>query len=69
MLGSEVFLALESLRRDGEDLCTKQLNEYNDGLEQFSGLGAQVLAISAQGLESKDDFAAKNGFGFPLLAD
>ena len=54
---------------DATPVCTKQLNEYNDGLEQFSGLGAQVLAISSQGLESKEDFAAKNGFGFPLLAD
>jgi peroxiredoxin Q/BCP len=54
---------------DATPVCTKQLNEYNDGLEQFVGLGAQVLAISSQGLESKEDFTAKNGFGFPLLAD
>ena len=54
---------------DGTPVCTKQLNEYNDGLEQFVGLGAQVLAISSQGVESKEDFASKNGFGFPLLAD
>ena len=54
---------------DGTPVCTKQLNEYNDGLEQFVGLGAQVLAISSQGVESKEDFASKNGFEFPLLAD
>jgi peroxiredoxin Q/BCP len=27
------------------------------------------LAISAQGVESHDQFADRNGFGFPLLAD
>lgn len=54
---------------DGTPVCTKQLNDYNDDLGQFSDLGAQVLAISSQGLASKEDFSAKHGFGFPLLAD
>ena len=55
---------------DDTPVCTKQLNAYNDGLEQFSQLGAQVLAISAQDVDSHDRFAAKHGgFEFPLLAD
>jgi len=54
---------------DGTPVCTKQLNDYNDDLAQFSDLGAQVLAISSQSLASKEDFSAKHGFGFPLLAD
>ena len=54
---------------DGTPVCTKQLNEYNGGLEQFEGVCAQVLAISAQGLDSKEEFSSKQGFGFPLLAD
>ena len=49
--------------------CTKQLNTYNDGLDSFTGLGAQVLAISAQDLASHERFSTKHGFGFPLLAD
>ena len=55
---------------DDTPVCTKQLNAYNDGLAQFTDLGAQVLAISAQDVDSHDRFSAKHGgFEFPLLAD
>ncbi len=50
-------------------MCTKQLNSYNDGIEQFAELDAQVLGISAQDVTSHEGFADKHGFGFPLLAD
>jgi peroxiredoxin Q/BCP len=50
-------------------VCTKQLNAYNDELAQFEALDAQVLAVSAQGVESHEKFAGKHGFRFPLLAD
>ena len=55
---------------DDTPVCTKQLNSYNDGLEQFTDLGAQVLAISAQDIASHERFSSKHGgFAFPLLAD
>ncbi|MFM2072054.1 MAG: hypothetical protein RLZZ623_2317 [Actinomycetota bacterium] len=54
---------------DDTPVCTKQLNSYNDGLDQFEALDAQVLGISAQSIESHDKFAGKHGFKFPLLAD
>ncbi len=54
---------------DDSPVCTKQLNAYNDGLDQFENLGAQIIGISAQNVESKDAFASKYGFDFPLLAD
>ncbi len=54
---------------DNTPVCTRQLNAYNDELAQFRDVGAQVLAISAQGVESHDDFSERHGFGFPLLAD
>jgi peroxiredoxin Q/BCP len=54
---------------DNTAVCTRQLNAYNDELEQFVGLGAEVLAVSPQGIESHEDFSARHGFGFPLLAD
>ncbi|MEY4176051.1 MAG: hypothetical protein RI900_3216 [Actinomycetota bacterium] len=54
---------------DDTAVCTKQLNSYNDDLTQFEALDAQIVAISAQGLDSKQAFAAKYGFRFPLLAD
>lgn len=54
---------------DDTPVCTKQLNAYNDGLDQFEALDAQVIGISAQGLDSKHSFSEKYGFAFPLLAD
>ena len=54
---------------DDTPVCTKQLNSYNDELGQFEALDAQVLGISAQGLDSHEKFSGKHGFKFPLLAD
>jgi len=54
---------------DDSPVCTKQLNSYNDGLNDFESLDAQVLAISSQGLVSHEAFAQKYGLKFPLLAD
>ena len=54
---------------DDTPVCTKQLNSYNDGIEQFAELDAQVLGISAQDVTSHEGFVDKYGFGFPLLAD
>ncbi len=54
---------------DDTPVCTKQLNSYNDDLEQFNEMHAQVIGISAQDVSSHDAFAGKHGFDFPLLAD
>ncbi len=54
---------------DDTAVCTKQLSSYSNELSAFEGVGAQVLAISAQDVDSHEKFAAKHGFGFPLLAD
>lgn len=54
---------------DDTPVCTKQLNSYNDELDAFNGVGAQVLAISAQDMSSHEAFAERHGFKFPLLAD
>ena len=54
---------------DDTPVCTKQLNSYNNDLEQFEQVGAQILAISAQDVASHDRFSGKHGFKFPLLAD
>ena len=55
---------------DNTPVCTKQLNSYNDDIDDFTGVGAQVLAISPQSVDSHQGFASKQGgFDFPLLAD
>jgi peroxiredoxin Q/BCP len=54
---------------DDTAVCTKQLNDYNDGFDSFNELDAQVLGISPQDLGSHERFSTKYGFKFPLLAD
>ena len=54
---------------DDTPVCTRQLNSYNSDASEFEGVGAQILAISSQDVASHERFAAKHGFGFPLLAD
>jgi peroxiredoxin len=54
---------------DDTPVCTKQLNCYNNELAQFTDIGAQVLAVSAQDMASHERFATKHGFQFPLLSD
>ena len=55
---------------DATPVCTEQLNQYTADVEKFTEVGAQVLAISPQSVESHEGFACKQqGFGFPLLAD
>jgi peroxiredoxin Q/BCP len=55
---------------DSSPVCTMQLNSYTEEIEQFQGVGAQVIAISPQDVEAHEGFASANGgFAFPLLAD
>ena len=54
---------------DNTPVCTKQLTSYTENIGQFAEVGAQVLAVSPQSVESHEGFAAKHGFTFPLLAD
>jgi peroxiredoxin Q/BCP len=70
-LGSFLGKPLVLVFYPGDDtpVCTKQLNSYNDDLSQFEALNAQVVAISAQSVESHEKFSEKHGFKFPLLAD
>lgn len=55
---------------DNTPVCTRQLNAYTSEIDAFVDVGAQVLAVSPQSVESHEGFSAKQGgFGFPLLAD
>ena len=51
---------------DNTPVCTRQLNSYTAEIDEFEGVGAQVLALSPQDIASHDGFADKQGgFGFP----
>jgi len=55
---------------DASPICTAQLTTYTNDIDRFGELGAQVVALSPQGVAQHEEFAAQHdGFAFPLLAD
>jgi thioredoxin-dependent peroxiredoxin len=55
---------------DGTPVCTLQLSNYSHDIDKFRDVGAAVLAISPQDVDSHEQFSSDNGgFAFPLLAD
>jgi thioredoxin-dependent peroxiredoxin len=49
--------------------CTRQLCSYRDNWSDLEDLGAVLLGISPQDVDSHEKFATKHNFPFPLLAD
>lgn len=54
---------------DNTPVCKAQFCSYRDRPDEFSALGATVVGISAQGVESHRGFVDKNNLTVPLLAD
>lgn len=54
---------------DNSPGCTAQLCSYQDELESFKELGAEVWGISRQHTGSHEKFARTQRLGFPLLSD
>lgn len=54
---------------DNTPVCTKQLCEYRDGIEEFSELGVAVVGISSDDIESHQKFRSKHDLPFVLLSD
>jgi peroxiredoxin Q/BCP len=55
---------------DNTPVCTRQLNAYTQGIDEFRSVGAEVLAVSPQSVASHESFScSQGGFAFPLLAD
>ncbi|MBO0692187.1 MAG: peroxiredoxin, partial [Acidimicrobiaceae bacterium] len=54
---------------DHSPVCTLQLRSYSEDLNAFEALGATVLCLSPQDLESHEEFARRNDLRVPLLAD
>jgi peroxiredoxin Q/BCP len=54
---------------DNTPVCTRQFCSYRDRPQELAGLGATVVGISAQDLDSHAAFIAKHGLNVPLLAD
>ncbi|ONH24515.1 peroxiredoxin [Pseudofrankia asymbiotica] len=49
--------------------CTKESCHFRDLADEFAGVGAGLVGISADDIEKQAAFSAKHSFGFPLIAD
>ena len=65
--GRKVILAFYP--GDFTAVCTRQFCSYRDNDERIENLGADVLGISPQSVDSHERFIAENGLNVPLLAD
>ena len=65
--GSRVLLVFYP--GDNTPVCTRQLCEYRDGIEQFSELGVTVVGVSPDGHESHLAFRNRYDLPFTLLSD
>ncbi len=54
---------------DNTPVCTRQLCEYRDGIEEFAGLGVTVIGISRDDAESHRKFRSRHALPFTLLSD
>jgi peroxiredoxin Q/BCP len=54
---------------DFTTVCTKQFCSYRDESERLDGLGAEVLGVSPQSVESHERFVKEKSLNVPLLAD
>jgi len=49
--------------------CKKEACSFRDSYEEFTKLGAEVLGVSGQSVESHKSFATHHGLPFILLSD
>ena len=54
---------------DWSAVCGDELNVFNEAQSLLEAYGAEVLAISVDGVWSHHAFVAERGFHFPLLSD
>ena len=55
--------------RDNTPGCTIEAMQFNAALEEFAGLGAQVIGVSADSPESHQKFAGNHNLSVLLLSD
>jgi len=49
--------------------CTQESQDFRDLHAEFAAAGAVVLGVSRDGLKAQENFKAKHGFPFELIAD
>jgi thioredoxin-dependent peroxiredoxin len=66
-LGKKVMLVFYP--KDNSLVCTKQLCEYNNFLNEFEDLGVEVLAISTDSVDKHKKFRDSKNLKIELLSD
>ena len=66
-LDKKVLLAFYP--KDDSLVCSTQLSNYNQSLDDFIKHGVRVFGISTDSVESHSNFCSKLKLNFPLLAD
>jgi peroxiredoxin Q/BCP len=66
-LDSQVLLVFYP--KDDTPVCSTQLAEYNDNLDELIQNGIKVVGINADTIQSHLEFCTKLNIKFPLLAD
>ena len=54
---------------DFTPVCTRQFCSYGERAEEVDDLGATLVGISAQDIQSHEQFVSEHGLNVPLLAD
>ena len=55
--------------KDESPGCTREACSFRDSYDVFTSLGAEVLGVSSQSVESHKSFATHHGLPFLLLSD
>jgi thioredoxin-dependent peroxiredoxin len=55
--------------KDDTPGCTKEACNFRDSFHQLQGLGAQILGVSKDSVDSHKQFAEKYHLNFPILSD
>jgi peroxiredoxin Q/BCP len=55
--------------KDDTSGCTAEACDFRDGLPNFSKLGATIIGVSKDSIESHEKFAKKYNLNFPLASD
>lgn len=50
-------------------VCTGELAELRDNVEEFTSRDAEIIGVSCDSLFSNRAFSDRDGFGFPVLSD
>jgi len=55
--------------KDDTPGCTKEACSFRDNLQPIRDMGAEVIGVSLDSIESHGKFASKYGLSFPLISD